>query len=215
MSYIFDEAQDLGGHDFNFILKLTRAKINFLFVGDFFQNTYTTSFDRNVNINLYNDLEVFIQRYKYYNIEVDVSTLEKSFRCSPNLCDFITKKLGINIQSNRLDETNIFEISDTDEILKIINNNSIVKLVYDKSSNKNYFSKNWGECKGEDDFQNTCILLNKTTYALYKKDRLNQLKPRTKNKLYVALSRTKGDCYLIEEKIVEEVILQNHTVVDQ
>ncbi|MDR0820598.1 MAG: AAA family ATPase [Endomicrobium sp.] len=60
----FDEFQDLGGHDFNFITQVAQANIGFLFVGDFFQNTYVTSDDGNVNCNLYKDLEKYCCKLK-------------------------------------------------------------------------------------------------------------------------------------------------------
>jgi superfamily I DNA and RNA helicase len=35
---LFDEIQDFGGNDFNFLLELAQSNINFLLVGDFFQH---------------------------------------------------------------------------------------------------------------------------------------------------------------------------------
>lgn len=58
-NFFYDEAQDLGGHDFNFILNLTKANVNFMFAGDFYQNTYVTSWDGNTNNTLYSDFESF------------------------------------------------------------------------------------------------------------------------------------------------------------
>ena len=89
------------------------------------------------------------------------------------------------------------------EAEEIIKDDKVIKLVYDKSSDRNFTSKNWGECKGEDDYLNTCILLNKTTARLMKKDKLRELAPRTKNKLYVALSRTRGNCYILDEDLIK------------
>ena len=76
-------------------------------------------------------------------------------------------------------------------------------MVYSNASKRDFKAKNWDECKGEDDFINTYIILNKTTYGLYKKGKLTELANRTKNKLYVALSRTRGNCYLVDEKLLE------------
>jgi hypothetical protein len=45
--------------------------------------------------------------------------------------------------------------------------------------------------------------LNKTTAKIFSKEKFNELKPRTKNKLYVALTRTRGNCYLIEDELIQ------------
>jgi DNA helicase II / ATP-dependent DNA helicase PcrA len=200
--FFYDEFQDLGGHDFNFITSIAQANINFLFVGDFFQHTYVTSYDGNVNGTLYSDLNEYCSKLKANNIQIDIKTLGNSFRCSPTICSFISKNLLISIDSKRKDETSIIKIEDRETALKIIENNSIIKLVYDKSNERNYYAKNWGECKGEDDYNDTCIILNKTTAKIFSKEKFNELKPRTKNKLYVALTRTRENCYLIEDELI-------------
>lgn len=201
--FFYDEFQDLGGHDFNFITNIAQANIDFLFVGDFFQNTYVTSYDGNVNGTLYSDINDYCGKLKANKVQIDTETLGNSYRCSPTICSFISKNLGIAIDSNRKDKTSIIKIVDKESALKIIEDNSIVKLVYDKSNERNYFAKNWGECKGEDDYNDTCIILNKTTAKIFSKEKFNELKPRTKNKLYVALTRTRGNCYLIEDELIQ------------
>jgi DNA helicase-2/ATP-dependent DNA helicase PcrA len=201
--FYYDEFQDLGGHDFNFISKIVQANIDFLFVGDFFQNTYVTSYDGKVNLSLYSDLNDYCEKLAANNVDIDTKTLGNSYRCSPTICNFITQNLGITIESNREDATEIINIDDRETALKIIEDNKIIKLVYDKSNERKYLSKNWGECKGEDDYNDTCIILNKTTAKIFAKNKFNELKPRTKNKLYVALTRTRGNCYLIEDDLIK------------
>lgn len=201
--FFYDEFQDLGGHDFNFITNIAQANIDFLFVGDFFQNTYVTSYDGKVNGNLYSDFNSYCDKLKANKVQIDTETLGNSYRCSPTICSFISKNLEIAIDSNREDETSIIKIVDRESALKIIEDNSIIKLVYDKSNERNYFAKNWGECKGEDDYNDTCIILNKTTAKIFSKEKFKELKPRTKNKLYVALTRTRGNCYLIEDELIQ------------
>lgn len=60
--------------------------------------------------------------------------------------------------------------------------------------------RNWGDTKGEDCYQDVCVLLNKTTMQAYKKDTLSKLAVSTRNKLYVAITRAKGNVYLIDEE---------------
>jgi len=201
--FYFDEVQDLGSHDFNFMLELSKSNLNFLFVGDFYQNTYVTSFDRNVNGSLYKDYSKFLKRYREYGIDIDLNTLSNSWRCSPTICNYITENLGIQISSHRTDQTQITLIEDKEILYTILKDDGIIKLVYNNASKRNFRAKNWGECKGEDDFIDTCIIMNVTTFNLYKKGTLSMLANRTKNKLYVALSRTRGNCYLVSEKLLE------------
>mgnify|MGYP003122744842 CR=1 FL=1 len=201
--FYYDEVQDLGGNDFNFMMALSKSNLNFLFVGDFYQHTYVTSFDRNVNGTLYKDYNKFLKKYKDNNIDVDLDLLSNSWRCSPTICDYITNNLGIKIGSNRTDQTEIAFIEDKEILTSILRDDNVVKLVYDNASKRDFKAKNWGECKGEDDFIDTCIILNKTTFGLYKKGKLSESANRTKNKLYVAISRTRGNCYLVSEKLLE------------
>ena len=200
--FYYDEVQDLGGHDFNFIMELSKSNVNFLYVGDFFQQTYVTSFDRNVNGNLHKDYDKYLKRYEDYNITIDLETLSNSWRCSPTICNYISENLGIIIGSHRTDSTEITLIEDKETISSIIKDNSIIKLVFRNANKRDFRAKNWGECKGEDDFIDTCIIMNATTFKLYKKDNLFKLANQTKNKLYVALSRTRGNCYLVDEKLL-------------
>ena len=94
-------------------------------------------------------------------------------------------------------------ISDTSEIEKIMLEESIVKLHYQKSSEYGSGHKNWGETKGEEHYHDVCLLLNKTTFQKYKTGKLNELVPSTRNKLYVALSRARGNVYLINEETIK------------
>lgn len=43
--FMFDEVQDLGGHDFDLIRMIIPQNKDCLFVGDFFQHTFETSLD--------------------------------------------------------------------------------------------------------------------------------------------------------------------------
>jgi hypothetical protein len=58
---------------------------------------------------------------------------------------------------------------------------------------------NWGDSKGLDSFGDVCVVLNKGTYKAYTQNTLKALAPLTKNKFYVACTRTKGNLYFIQE----------------
>lgn len=201
--FIIDEVQDFAGRDFSLLEKLMETNVRLLFVGDFYQHTYDTSRDGNVNGNLFDDRMKYEERYIKKGVKCDHATLINSWRCSKSLCNYITENLGINIDSNRSveDITTVEFLSDPCEIERIMRDESIVKLHYQKSSGYGYGHKNWGETKGEDHYQDVCILLNKTTFQKYKTGKLNELVPSTRNKLYVALSRARGNVYLINEEV--------------
>lgn len=140
-------------------------------------------------------------RFTAKGIVCDNTSLLNSWRCSKNVCQFITDNLGIRIGSNRSDEDNttIEVVTDSVRIAEYTRNNSIVKLHYQNGSKKGYMHKNWGETKGEDKYTDVCVLLNKTTSKKMAAGKLAELAPMTKNKLYVAITRAKGNVYIFDE----------------
>ncbi|MDD2887305.1 MAG: AAA family ATPase [Aliarcobacter sp.] len=197
-----DEIQDFGGHDFNLLNFLTQANININFVGDFFQHTFDTSKDGNVNQNLYNDLTTYIKRFDQMGLIIDTKSLGKSYRCSSTVCHFVKEKLGVNIESHNNNTTNISYLDEAIEIKEILENNSIIKLFYQNSNKYNCFSMNWGKSKGLDHYNDVCIVLNTTTLKKYRDDTLLDLPASTRNKLYVACTRCRRNLYLVDEKSV-------------
>jgi superfamily I DNA/RNA helicase len=198
-----DEIQDFGGNDFNFIETISKANINILFVGDFFQYTFDTSRDGSVNGNLHNDYVGYRRKFELMGLNVDTETLDKSWRCSPNVCDFVTTELGIRIASkNKRENTSVTFLNSQDEADEIICNNEIVKLFYSSHFKFNCFSNNWGATKGEDHYHDVCVILTDKARKLLMKNQLNELPPTSKNKLYVACTRAKGNLYIIPPKLI-------------
>ena len=197
---VFDEVQDISGRDFNFLEELMKIDMNMLYVGDFYQHTYNTSADGNVNKGLFDDLDKYVDRFKKAGVDFDNQTLLKSWRCGENVCKYVRDHLGISIYSNR-EEQGVVEFIDSDDgIREIWRNAEIVKLHYQKAATYGVGHRNWGDTKGEDCYQDVCVLLNKTTMQAYKKDALSKLAVSTRNKLYVAITRAKGNVYLIDEE---------------
>ena len=75
----------------------------------------------------------------------------------------------------------------------------IVKLFYQKHYSFNCFSKNWGDSKGIDKYDDVCVVLNKNTEKLFKNNELHKLNPLTRNKFYVACTRARGNLHFISE----------------
>lgn len=199
-SFFVDEIQDFAGHDFNFLSDIALADVCTLLVGDFYQHTYNTSCDGNVNKNLYNDLSTYKNRLKRQRCDIDETSLSKSYRCSPTVCDFVSQKIGIEIDSHRDDET-IFEYVDSQARAdQLFYKADIVKLFYQSHQKYPCYSDNWGASKGINSYGSVCVVLNNNTDKLYKNAQLASLAPMTKNKLYVACTRSRGDLYLVPEK---------------
>ncbi len=192
-----DEVQDFAGHDFNFLRDISQTDIDMLFVGDFYQHTFDTSRDGKVNNSLHDDFRKYLGTFREAGFAIDSATLSKSYRCSPTLCQFISDQIGIEIQSHRTDSTLITFVNNTAEAQDIFNDNQIVKLFYQEHYKYGCFSKNWGDCKGEDQYNNVCVILNKTVLESYNSGRLKTLVPQTRNKFYVACSRARQNLYFV------------------
>ena len=199
---MIDEVQDFAGHDFNFLISIIQANIEVMLVGDYYQHTYDTSNDGNINKNLYSDFHKYIRKFTDINIYVDTSTLKNSYRCSPTICEFITKNLNIPISSQRKDETDVVLIKDSYIADEIFKNQEIVKLFYQNHRKYPCYSENWGASKGLDNFIDVCVVLNKTTYEQLKKNSLSSINVKTRNKLYVACTRARGKLFLIPDDLV-------------
>lgn len=195
---LIDEIQDFAGNDFDFLMEISKLNIKMLFVGDFFQHTFDTSRDGMLNKNLHIDLNKFVKRFTNEGFELNSDRLIKSRRCSKSTCDFINKRLQISIESYSNNITECKLITDSNEANEIFNNNSIVKLFLKEHYKYNCCSENWGACKGLS-YENVCVVLNKDTFNLFKSDGVLNFKSQsTKNKFYVACSRTRNNLYFVE-----------------
>ena len=194
-----DEIQDFGGHDFTLLTNILKADLKILLVGDFYQYTFDTSRDGKTNSSLHDDFKKYKKTFENNGATIDTNSLEKSHRCSPSVCDFITNHLGIHISSHRSDTTKVEFISDKEAVREILNNPDTVKLFYQSHQKYDCNSNNWGATKGEDHYLDVCVVLNPTTLKLFEQGKLSDLPPKTKNKLYVACSRAKGNLYFVPE----------------
>ena len=201
-----DEIQDFGGHDFNFLKSIVEADVEVLFVGDFYQHTFDTSRDGMKNKNLYQDYVKYQQRFEEMSLLVDTETLNKSYRCSPTVCQFVSAQMGIPIESHRSDQSEIKFESDECNVKKLLNDDNTVKLFYQNSRKYACYSRNWGDTKGENRYDAVCVVLNKTTLNNYQKNLLSKLAQATKSKLYVAITRARSNVYFVSESKCKTLI---------
>lgn len=193
-----DEVQDLGSYDFDWVLSLGKLGIPTALVGDFYQSTFTSSRHGNKGQSLYKNYKNYKEYFNSHGFYFDETLLTASYRCSKNVCEYIQENLGIQMVSHRTDETIIAKVEHPEEIEKILENDNITKLFYQKHDSYICKSDNWGSSKGLT-LEDVCVILNPTTTRLFK-GKLHSMAPTTLAKFYVACSRTKGNLYFIEQK---------------
>lgn len=199
--FYVDEVQDLAGHDFNLLMALSKAKVEMLFVGDFYQHTFDTSRDGNVNSSLHNDISKYEKHFRKAGVTVDKETLSRSWRCGQTICDFIRTHLQIDMHSQHTYETAIIPLSTQAEANALHADLNVVKLFYQEHYKYGCVSNNWGASKGLDHYNDVCVILGATHWKSYEKLSLDALNPQTRNKLYVAFSRTRGKLYIAPDKL--------------
>lgn len=198
-----DEVQDFAGHDFNLLISLSKTNVRCMFVGDFYQHTYDTSRDGNVNMNLHKDYETYKKRFSASKIDIDLTSLVKSRRCSKSVCDFISEEIGIHIESYSESRTDVRLEEDPVVAQHLYDEPGTVKLFLDEHYKYTCFSQNWGASKGLDHYQDVCVVLHSPAIKAYKAGALADLNPKTRNKLYVACSRARGNLTFVPEAILK------------
>lgn len=192
-----DEVQDFAGHDFNLLCDILVASTPVVAVGDFYQHTFDTSRDGNVNQNLHDNEVNYRKRFESLGCSVDATTLSKSYRCSASVCGFVSQYLGIGIESQRPEQSTV-QFVDSEEVAdELFHRDDVVKLFYQEHHKYPCHSNNWGAAKGMDDYGSVCVVLNKKTAGLYRQGSLDALSSATKNKLYVACTRAAQDLFLV------------------
>ncbi|WP_213809883.1 hypothetical protein [Jeotgalicoccus sp. WY2] len=201
-----DEVQDLHSDDFDWLMTLSNLKIPVTLVGDFYQSTFATSRRGNKSATLFSNYTAYKRKFENNGYHFDESTLNKSYRCSRNISEFVTSNLGIDMDSHNLKESEIEVIDEKEEIVSIMNNNNIKKLFYNKSSTYLGNCDNWGNSKGQQ-FNDVCVILNPATLKIFP-DKLYDLAPTTLKKLYVACTRSKNNLYFINQELVPKTFIK-------
>ncbi len=195
---LIDEFQDFRKHDYELIMSVAKHLQCILMVGDYHQHSVSgmnnsgKPFKKGKVDIMY---EEFIKEIEMHNFKVDSDTLNKSRRCSPNICQYVQKKLGISIQSSGDNFGTV--IWGDDNAKDIIENPNILKLVYMDATKYTFNAMNWSYSKG-DTVDNSCVILTEKFDNLDKDEfNIKGISTSTINKLYVALTRSRGNLYII------------------
>ena len=200
---LIDEFQDFREYDYDLIIAMAKQIDNIVLVGDYYQHSVSATnntgrpFQKNKDAVKY---DTFLREIERQGFSIDESSLTGSRRCPKNICDFVRNKLGVNIVSNNQNTGDVVWV-DEKNIEEIIQNSTIVKLVYSNSKKYPFRAINWSYAKG-DTYSQTCVIL---TDELEKMEAeafsISTIKPVTKNKLYVALTRSTGNLYLLKASL--------------
>jgi DNA helicase-2/ATP-dependent DNA helicase PcrA len=201
--FFVDEVQDFGGHDFNFLMAISAAQLNVTFVGDFFQHTFDTSRDGNVNANLHTNYDAYRAKFKAAKLSVDTESLKQSRRCSRSVCEFITEKIGVSIEAHDNRESVVRYEDDPAAVLALYKDQGTVKLFYKEHHKYACYSQNWGASKGVDRYQDVCVVLNPANVKAWQDGSFRDINPGTRNKLYVACSRARGNLTFVPESLLK------------
>ncbi len=156
------------------------------------------------HVNMRRLLDSLAKRYRDAGITVDTQSLSHSRRCSEAVCGFISGQLGIPIQTHSDRVAEVREVRSQEEADALWRQPDVVKLFYQEHYKFGCYSQNWGASKGEDHYDEVCVVLNQKTFTLHQRGELATLPARTLNKLYVALSRSRGNVHLMPQSYIEK-----------
>ena len=198
---MIDEFQDFRKYDFDLIMKLVSRVNKILLVGDYYQHSVSgrnnsgKPFKKGKKDISYDEFVELLQKNK---LKVDCVSLGTSRRCPKEICEFISKKLNIQIKFNNKNY-GIIKFAKDDEIKDILEDDSIVKLLYQDAAKYEFNSINWSYSKGNT-YESTCVILTQAFENIEIENfDISEISSIVINKLYVALSRTKGDLILIKK----------------
>lgn len=196
---LIDEFQDFREHDYELIMALAKQLKDVVLVGDYHQHSVSATnnsgkpFKNKKGEVSYDD---FVASIIKEGFTVDASTLAKSRRCSMDVCDYVSRKLGIEITSNG-DHSGAVKWIDGDPS-SVLDDDRIIKLVFREAGKYSFPALNWSYSKG-DTVDSACVILTDELDNL-DSDKFDpdRIRPSTLNKLYVAMTRSRGDLYLMK-----------------
>ena len=203
---LIDEFQDFREYDYDLIMTLAKHLNDVVLVGDYYQHSVSATNNSGKPFkNKSTDVcyEDFVAELQKAGFEVDSSTLNKSRRCSPEVCAYVSEKLRINITSSGDHSGSVKWIDDDPS--SVLDNDRIIKLVFQEASKYSFPALNWSYSKG-DTVDSACVILTDGLDNL-DSDRFipGKIKISTLNKLYVAMTRSRGDLYLMKSSTFKAI----------
>ncbi len=202
-SHIFiDEVQDMAGYDLEIIKSLFSLESNVLLVGDPRQVTYHTHDEAKYKKYVDGNIVEFIKNEcSNYSVEVDDTTLNKSYRNNKPICDFANLiysnyKPCECAEREATGHDGVFFLStkDVDTYLAVYKPIQLRDTRRTKV-NTNYPVMNMGESKGVT-FDR--VLIYPTSKMIdWILDNSKEMKPQSRSKFYVGITRAKHSVAIV------------------
>ena len=196
---MIDEFQDFREYDYELVIALARETKNVLLVGDYYQHSVSAvnnsgkPFKKGKIDVGYDEFKQLLEGMQF---DIDDTTLKASRRCPQEICEYVKTKLGIDIEADNEQFGHVIWVDNN--IDAILQDDSIIKLVYHNSGTYTFQAVNWSYSKG-DTLNSVCVILtDKFDMLDCNKFTGNGISKSTINKLYVAMTRTKGNLYLVK-----------------
>ncbi|BBL02804.1 hypothetical protein A5CBH24_01170 [Alistipes communis] len=187
--------QDLAGYDLEFLDKLFLSPLEILLVGDPRQGTFSTnSSAKHKQFRRSNILDYFKSRKMKFNLDIDSQSLNVNHRCVSEICDFSNKLYPDMIattsdNTSEIEHKGVYFLRQTD-VEEYLQKYSPIQLRQSKSTDTHpaYPTLNFGVSKG---LSFDRVLIYPTKPILDWIIRGIELKPTSKCKLYVAITRAR------------------------
>ena len=88
-------------------------------------------------------------------------------------------------------------------VLALYKDPQTVKLFYKEHHKYACYSQNWGASKGVDRYQDVCVVLNPVNAKAWQNGSFRNINTETRNKLYVACSRARGNLTFVPESLLK------------
>lgn len=217
--YIYiDEFQDFREENYKVLESIINGCKNIVLVGDYYQHSVNAinnsgiPFQKKKKNRNTSQMEKYDISYDEYinlletsNLLVDNKTLLKSRRCSEDVCNFVSEKLEIKIESEKIKQGEVIFIADEEEAKKILNDTSIMKLVYQQPYIWRFNSMSWSYSKGDTYTNSLVVLTDKFENLDTDKFLIKNIPQSTVNKVYVAMTRTDNNLYLLKNSIFKKI----------
>lgn len=196
---LIDEFQDFREFDYELIMALTKQLNDVVLVGDYYQHSVSATNNSGKPFkNRFGNVsyDAFVMELQKSGFDVDLTTLDKSRRCSVEICNYVSEKLHINITSSGHHKGTVIWADDNPT--SVLDNDQITKLVFQEATKYTFPALNWSYSKG-DTMDSACVILTDGLDNL-DSDKFNpeKVKPSTLNRLYVAMTRSRGNLYLMK-----------------
>lgn len=213
---IFDEFQDVVNPELHILNKLSksiykREHTQLILVGDLYQSCVTKTSKKSSPYDKFKTSmseEAFTRKnlgLKKTYLKLDQTSLNRSFRVPKKICDYIRTNLKINIYGSVDNEGEINVVNSLNLLKDILMSEKYKLLTYDKRKRNKIIQKygvdesrfvNYGESKGLE-YDNIAIFLTEALTDATNRNNFSEISSISKNKFYVALTRTKNNVYLI------------------